>query len=703
MKVVLDPLAAVPFIDRIAICEPRLALSVSAAADVLLESIANPYSLESSPVPNPLADAATIRNQFSLDGHSQTVAIIDSGIAWDHAAFATGSQPGNTLGNGNRVVAGWDFAENDADPYDDGPAGFHGTHVAGILSGLANGFTGMAPGADLVALRVFDDFGRGSLDWIESALRWVIDHRTSLANPITTVNLSLGAFATDTSQPLTQLDDELRQLHDDGVIVVAATGNAFDASRADSLAYPASSPLVAAVTSVDTTGNISGFAQRASGVFAAPGISIRSSVPDHLFGVDGDINDYAAADGTSTATPQFAGATILVRQAMQSLGLNPTPDDILGHLRETSIHRTDPATGAAYDQLDLEAAINTLLAGNHQSTLPVLDSPSPLEWTDTTSLVVHATADTDNIKLDLTGSPTITINSVEYKIDRTLTSLTVDAESGNDLIEIIGSNGADQLTARAAIPGINEVSQTLQAGGLTAHFLNFENVIFHGGGGNDRATFFDSIGNDKLEATATNATLQGVGYTFVAIDVNNVFVHGTAGGSDTAFIYDSSGDDRLAIRHQFTSLRSDSMFRLAYGFERVHAYGGAGGRDTADLYDSPGDDRLAASADFASISSRDYYAAAHGFSTIHAESSAGGHDYATLYAVDTTALWTRSASLLQWTLPTGEARIAQGFETAEAFLGGSKTEVLPQAVRLEFYSQERQATRDLFALDAELF
>ena len=53
--------------------------------------------------------------------------MIDSGIAWDHVALSGG------LGTGYRVVGGWDFAENDADPYDDGPSGFHGTHVAGII------------------------------------------------------------------------------------------------------------------------------------------------------------------------------------------------------------------------------------------------------------------------------------------------------------------------------------------------------------------------------------------------------------------------------------------------------------------------------------------------------------------------------------------------------------------------------------------
>ena len=62
-----------------------------------------------------------VRNDYGFVGAGQTVAVIDSGIAYDHYALGGG------LGANYRVVGGWDFAENDANPYDDGPAGAHGT------------------------------------------------------------------------------------------------------------------------------------------------------------------------------------------------------------------------------------------------------------------------------------------------------------------------------------------------------------------------------------------------------------------------------------------------------------------------------------------------------------------------------------------------------------------------------------------------
>ena len=100
---------------------------------------------------------------------------------------------GGGFGSGYRVVGGWDFAENDADPFDDARAGSHGTHVAGIIGSSDPNHLGVAPGVDLVSLRVFDDGGSGYFSWIDGALRWVYDHRDSFRNPITTVNMSLGA------------------------------------------------------------------------------------------------------------------------------------------------------------------------------------------------------------------------------------------------------------------------------------------------------------------------------------------------------------------------------------------------------------------------------------------------------------------------------------------------------------------------------
>ena len=136
------------YVSQFGICEQRIALSAMPwlpieivpldllhSADV--PSSASPVSLDPH-APSPvyeqhLAPAHQqmgwnqVQSQFGLNGQGQTVAIIDSGIAFDHVALGRG------YGAGHRVVGGWDFAEGDNRPYDDAPAGYHGTHVAGIV------------------------------------------------------------------------------------------------------------------------------------------------------------------------------------------------------------------------------------------------------------------------------------------------------------------------------------------------------------------------------------------------------------------------------------------------------------------------------------------------------------------------------------------------------------------------------------------
>jgi hypothetical protein len=104
-------------------CEERLAMSSQSLADYWIDqtagdivALAGPQAAAASAAPA-WNDFAAVRKQFGLSGSRQTVVVIDSGIAYDHVALGGG------LGKAYRVVGGWDFAENDANPYDDGPAG----------------------------------------------------------------------------------------------------------------------------------------------------------------------------------------------------------------------------------------------------------------------------------------------------------------------------------------------------------------------------------------------------------------------------------------------------------------------------------------------------------------------------------------------------------------------------------------------------
>ncbi len=391
-------------------CEDRLVFSAIPMFDVsnhLLDDLSEPKVLDSFVSLEPVSstNAATnptlvtlaspahnqtgwtdVQRLFGLRGDNQTVAVIDSGIAWDHVALGKG------FGAGYRVVGGWDFAENDAVPYDDAPAGYHGTHVSGIIGADDSTRSGVAPGVDLVALRVFDDNGKGQLSWTENALRWVHQNRNTFDSPITTVNLSLGSTWNSGSVPSWgTLEDELLQLQQDGIIVVASAGNSFKQYNAPGLSYPAASPYVIPVASVDTNGQLSDFSQRHERAIAAPGRQITSTIPDHVLGSDGIINDWSIANGTSMAAPYVTGSAVLIREAMDMVGrTGVTPQEIYQWMSDTADHVWDNVTKATYERLNLGRAIGNLFPSddvggswNNASSLELQSSFTTNGWINT--------------------------------------------------------------------------------------------------------------------------------------------------------------------------------------------------------------------------------------------------------------------------------------------------------------------------------
>lgn len=305
-------------------------------------------------------EVAHARSEFGLRGVGQTAVVIDSGIAYDHVSLGSG------FGAGMRVVGGWDFAENDANPYDDGPAGFHGTHVAGIIGSADKKYTGLAPGVDLVALRVFNDQGGGTFSYVEKALQWVHENRNSFASPVTTVNLSLGAAWNSGSVPSwSSIEDELQMLNRDGIFIAVSAGNSFRSYNAPGLSYPAASPYVVPVASVDASGALSSFSQRSSRVIAAPGERITSTVPDYYLGSDGVKNDFSAASGTSMAAPYVAGASILVREALTNLGRTSINQQVIYDiLQNTADVIYDSVTQANYRRLNLQRALDSVVGAD---------------------------------------------------------------------------------------------------------------------------------------------------------------------------------------------------------------------------------------------------------------------------------------------------------------------------------------------------
>ena len=666
--------------DQVLFCEQRIALSVSVFGDLLLDGLdvapslpstlhpqdtdlnVEPSAQESLPravstqtgasqTPSVLEQAADLRQSNSLDGSDQTIAVIDTGIAWNHIALGGG------FGPGYRVVGGWDFAENDALPYDDGPAGYHGTHVAGLLAGQSKDLTGIAPGADLVALRVFDDNGAGKLQWIESALQWVHDHQDDFESPITTVNLSVGALlnAENRVEAEEMLADELKQLREDNILVFAAAGNSFAEPGGGQLLYPASDPHVVAVSSANTDGELSEFAEREAGILAARGEAIRSAVPEHVFGWDGDYDDLANLDGTSMAAPQAAAASVLIRQALIQQGVQPDAEMILQQMHGAAAARVDLATGETYGLVDLQRAIESSAdsGGNR-------DSGSAVQLDH-----FIGNHQSQALRLDLRDGITLHDGQQSFRLSPNELGepILIDGAAGGDSLEIIGSTQAERLLLHSG----DSAESMLNTNDFEIQLRGFEQVSFAGGGGRDRATLYDSSGDDSLTSKPESTTFTGVGFQFHVSGVPRIYVHATGGGSDSAFLHDSAEQETLAVRPQFTSLKSDSFFRAAFGFENVYAYSNAGGNDSAQLYDSASDDTMSVSLDRSMISSADYRISARGFSSVVAHATAGGDDIVRLYADEAFTRWDATADMVQWTSQHGARQIARGFERVEAF------------------------------------
>ncbi len=110
---------------------------------------------------DPVIEAAQTRSTFNVDGSGMTVAVIDTGVDYNNPALGGG------FGPGYKVIAGYDFADNSTDPK--ATSSQHGTETSGLIASDDPNDLGVAPGVDIVALRVTDDTNTGSLTSVANA------------------------------------------------------------------------------------------------------------------------------------------------------------------------------------------------------------------------------------------------------------------------------------------------------------------------------------------------------------------------------------------------------------------------------------------------------------------------------------------------------------------------------------------------------
>jgi thermitase len=248
---------------------------------------------------------------------SVKIAIVDTGVQYDHPDLS------------GKVTLGYDFVDNDNDPYDQNG---HGTHCAGIAAAVTNnsrGIAGMAPNASILAVRVLDANGSGTLDDVASGIQYAADQGAKV------ISLSLGSSAGSTT-----LKNAVDYAWNHGAVVVAAAGN--NSSSAPS--YPAYYSNAIAVASTDSSDNLSYFSNYGSWVdVAAPGSSIYSTYLG---------STYATLSGTSMATPHVAGlAGLLASQGRSN-------SQIRAAIQNTADHISGTGTYFTYGRINAYKAVN---------------------------------------------------------------------------------------------------------------------------------------------------------------------------------------------------------------------------------------------------------------------------------------------------------------------------------------------------------
>lgn len=350
---------------------------------------------------------------YSSTGAGVTAYIVDTGINLTHNDFT------------GRVRAGYDvWAQGAKDCHG------HGTHVAGTVGGTTYG---VAKSVSLVAVRVLDCNGSGTMSGVVAGIDWAIaDHVSGAA----VLNMSLGGGYTQ------GLNDAVDRAVADGITVVVAAGNSNADACLESPSSAARALTVGATTSTDARASYSNYGTCLD--LFAPGSSITS---DYI----GSNTATASMSGTSMASPHVAGI------AARYLETNPSASPATVGTALISASLTNIVTGAgtgspnrlAYaDPNDLTPPTTTTLAPTTTTTA----APTTTTAAPTTTTVAPTTTTTAAPTTTTTPAPTTTTTTVPVKrgkpakpkdvkaaqVTKTSATLSWTNENGDEVAPISG-------------------------------------------------------------------------------------------------------------------------------------------------------------------------------------------------------------------------------------------------------------------------
>jgi type VI secretion system secreted protein VgrG len=290
-------------------------------------------------------------------------------VNYNNVAFGGGG-----FGPGHKVIAGYDFADGTADPM--ATSLQHGTSVAGLIASNSPSDLGIAPGAEIVALKVFGGNNQADFNTVGDALQWVIDNHSRYN--ITDVNISIADgnnysanwFVNDggVGQRLTSLIGQLDAMN---IPVVTATGNSYNGQQGES--FPAIVSDTISVTATNASDQLVSNAQHLDTPISGSTSVTTIAAPGDNVEAPADGNNLDLGAGTSFAAPIVSGAVVLMQQVYQSrFGHLPTVDQLKSWLTAGS----DPISGSTIGRLDIPKAISLIPNVAQQTLTPPVSTPA---------------------------------------------------------------------------------------------------------------------------------------------------------------------------------------------------------------------------------------------------------------------------------------------------------------------------------------
>lgn len=321
-----------------------------------------------------LMGAPQVWNDLGFTGAGVVVGIIDTGCCHNHPDLVNQIWNNDDEIDGNGVddddngyiddIRGYNFRDGNANTFDEDS---HGTHTGGTVIGDGtNGLTsGMAPDAELMILKMWNDFSGESVIW--EAMQYAVD------NDADVITASIGwPHGVNPDRPTWR--EVCENAIAAGVVVVYAAGNEGNCCGPfDNVRTPGDVPDVLTIGATNCSDGLAGFSSLGPVTWQSippyndwpyPPGKVKPSVSGpgvDTWSTSNDCSGYSVKSGTSMATPHVAGAAALMLEANPNLDHFGVKDLLAETAVDLGLEGWDNSFGAG--RVDALAAVTAAMEG----------------------------------------------------------------------------------------------------------------------------------------------------------------------------------------------------------------------------------------------------------------------------------------------------------------------------------------------------